>query len=91
MGSGQKGAIEGSGGGGGGRHKKRVRQPHNTAERQRQKAVGRGEYIMDTVRGCCPRMTPLLEGVRSEKCPKVMGGYGANHEVTQQGLGQLSK
>lgn len=29
------------------RHKKRVRQPHNTAERQRQKAVGRGEYIMD--------------------------------------------
>ena len=37
----------GGSGGGGGRHKKRVRQPHNTAERQRQKAVGRGEYIME--------------------------------------------
>lgn len=34
------------GGGGGGRHKKRVRQPHNTRERQRQLAVGHGEYIM---------------------------------------------
>ncbi|XP_075233469.1 wiskott-Aldrich syndrome protein family member 3 SCAR isoform X2 [Lycorma delicatula] len=32
--------------GGGGRHKKRVRQPHNTRERQRQIAVGHGEYIM---------------------------------------------
>jgi len=32
--------------GGGGRHKKRVRQPHNTRERQRQLAVGHGEYIM---------------------------------------------
>lgn len=31
---------------GGGRHKKRVRQPHNTRERQRQIAVGHGEYIM---------------------------------------------
>ncbi|XP_046746470.1 wiskott-Aldrich syndrome protein family member 3 isoform X1 [Diprion similis] len=36
---------EGSGSGGG-RHKKRVRQPHNTRERQRQLAVGHGEYIM---------------------------------------------
>ncbi|XP_011302322.1 wiskott-Aldrich syndrome protein family member 3 isoform X1 [Fopius arisanus] len=36
------------GGGGGGRHKKRVRQPHNTRERQRQLAVGHGEYIMPT-------------------------------------------
>jgi hypothetical protein len=27
-------------------HKKRLRQPHNTAERQRQKAIGRGEFIM---------------------------------------------
>ncbi|XP_012287997.1 wiskott-Aldrich syndrome protein family member 3 isoform X2 [Orussus abietinus] len=34
------------GSGGGGRHKKRVRQPHNTRERQRQLAVGHGEYIM---------------------------------------------
>ncbi|XP_011505889.1 PREDICTED: wiskott-Aldrich syndrome protein family member 3 isoform X2 [Ceratosolen solmsi marchali] len=34
------------GGSGGGRHKKRVRQPHNTRERQRQIAVGHGEYIM---------------------------------------------
>ncbi|XP_054266227.1 actin-binding protein WASF3 isoform X2 [Macrosteles quadrilineatus] len=32
--------------GGGGRHKKRVRQPHNTRERQRQIVVGQGEYIM---------------------------------------------
>ncbi|XP_066993554.1 actin-binding protein WASF3 [Anabrus simplex] len=32
--------------GSGGRHKKRVRQPHNTRERQRQLAVGHGEYIM---------------------------------------------
>nr|CAD7207428.1 unnamed protein product [Timema douglasi] len=32
--------------GGGGRHKKRVRQPHNTRERQRQLAVGQGEHIM---------------------------------------------
>lgn len=31
---------------GGGRHKKRVRQPHNTRERQRQIAVGHGEHIM---------------------------------------------
>lgn len=29
-----------------GRHKKRVRQPHNTRERQKQIAVGHGEYIM---------------------------------------------
>ena len=29
-----------------GRHKKRVRQPHSTTERQRQKALGRGEYLM---------------------------------------------
>ncbi|XP_053990344.1 actin-binding protein WASF3 isoform X1 [Hylaeus anthracinus] len=36
------------GGGGGGRHKKRIRQPHNTRERQRQLAVGHGEYIMPT-------------------------------------------
>ncbi|XP_015596957.1 wiskott-Aldrich syndrome protein family member 3 isoform X2 [Cephus cinctus] len=34
--------------GGGGRHKKRIRQPHNTKERQRQLAVGHGEYIMPT-------------------------------------------
>ena len=33
---------------GGNRHKKRVRQPHNTAERQRQKVQMEGEYIMDT-------------------------------------------
>lgn len=33
-------------GGQGGRHKKRVRQPHNTRERQKQIAVGQGEYIM---------------------------------------------
>ncbi|XP_047107423.1 wiskott-Aldrich syndrome protein family member 2 isoform X1 [Schistocerca piceifrons] len=32
--------------GGGGRHKKRVRQPHNTRERQLMIAVGHGEYIM---------------------------------------------
>ena len=30
-----------------GRHKKRPRQPHNTAERQKQKMVGRGEFIID--------------------------------------------
>ncbi|XP_043253753.1 wiskott-Aldrich syndrome protein family member 3 isoform X1 [Colletes gigas] len=36
------------GGGGGGRHKKRIRQPHNTRERQKQLAVGHGEYIMPT-------------------------------------------
>ncbi|BES92776.1 Hypothetical protein motif [Nesidiocoris tenuis] len=30
----------------GGRHKKRVRQPHNTREKQRQLAVRHGEYIM---------------------------------------------
>ncbi|XP_043463577.1 wiskott-Aldrich syndrome protein family member 3 isoform X2 [Leptopilina heterotoma] len=33
-------------GGGGGRYKKRVRQPHNTRERQRRLAEGHGEYIM---------------------------------------------
>ncbi|KAJ8894461.1 hypothetical protein PR048_007115 [Dryococelus australis] len=32
--------------GGGGRHKKRVRQPQNTREHQRQLAVRHGEYIM---------------------------------------------
>ncbi|KAK6629756.1 hypothetical protein RUM43_003574 [Polyplax serrata] len=32
--------------GSGARHKKRVRQPHNTRERQREIAVGHGEYIM---------------------------------------------
>ncbi|XP_034945658.1 wiskott-Aldrich syndrome protein family member 3 [Chelonus insularis] len=37
---------DGSNVSGGGRHKKRVRQPHNTRERQRQLAVGHGEYIM---------------------------------------------
>ncbi|XP_014207045.1 wiskott-Aldrich syndrome protein family member 3 isoform X2 [Copidosoma floridanum] len=34
------------GSGGGGRRQKRPRQPHNTRERQRQIAVGHGEYIM---------------------------------------------
>merc|ERR1719414_750514 len=29
------------------RNKKRPRQPHNTAERQKQKMVGRGEFIID--------------------------------------------
>lgn len=33
-------------GGQGGRHKKRVRQPHSTRERQRQLAVCHGEHIM---------------------------------------------
>lgn len=32
--------------GGGGRHKKRVRQPYSTRERQRQLATQHGEYIM---------------------------------------------
>ncbi|KAL7304107.1 wiskott-Aldrich syndrome protein family member 3 isoform X3 [Trichogramma pretiosum] len=41
-------ASGGDAGHGGGRHKKRVRQPHNTRERQRQIAVGHGEYIMPT-------------------------------------------
>lgn len=45
-------AREGKRGGlkvdGANRHKKRVRQPHNTAERQRQKVQMEGEYIMDT-------------------------------------------
>lgn len=36
----------GGGAGGGGRHKKRVRVPHNTCERQRQLAVGHGETLM---------------------------------------------
>ncbi|XP_065339451.1 actin-binding protein WASF3 isoform X2 [Cloeon dipterum] len=31
---------------GGRQHKKRVRQPHNTRERQRQVAMGQGEYLM---------------------------------------------
>ena len=31
----------------GNRHKKRVRQPHNTAERHRQKVQLEGEYIME--------------------------------------------
>ncbi|XP_026473453.1 wiskott-Aldrich syndrome protein family member 2 isoform X2 [Ctenocephalides felis] len=39
--------TDGAGGaGGGGRHKKRVRVPHNTCERQRQLAVGHGETLM---------------------------------------------
>ena len=29
------------------RHKKRVRQPHNTTERQRQKVMQEGEHIME--------------------------------------------
>lgn len=33
-------------GGQGARHKKRVRQPHNTRERQKQNAMRHGEYIM---------------------------------------------
>lgn len=32
--------------GSGGRHKKRVRQPYSTRERQRQLATQHGEYIM---------------------------------------------
>jgi len=35
---------------GGNRHKKRVRQPHNTTERQRQKMAMGGEYIMQDTR-----------------------------------------
>jgi len=42
---GRRGGIRGSRPEGG-RHKKRVRQPHNTAERQRQKVLTDGEYIM---------------------------------------------
>lgn len=40
------GAGGGGGGGGGARHKKRVRQPHNTREKQRQIAIGHGETLM---------------------------------------------
>ena len=39
------GAASG-GGGGGQRHKKRVRTPHNTREKQRQIAIGHGETLM---------------------------------------------
>jgi len=42
----EAGAVTGSGGGGGGsRHKKRVRQPHNTREKHRELAINKGEYI----------------------------------------------
>lgn len=34
---------------GGRQHKKRVRQPHNTRERQKQVAMGQGEYLMPEV------------------------------------------
>ncbi|XP_059353546.1 actin-binding protein WASF3-like isoform X3 [Daphnia carinata] len=44
-----RGRNEGGGGGGGssggGRHKKRVRQPHNTREKHRELAINKGEYI----------------------------------------------
>lgn len=39
-------ANQPGGGGGNARHKKRVRQPHNTREIQKQIAMGHGEYIM---------------------------------------------
>uniref|UniRef100_U5EPY8 Wiskott-Aldrich syndrome protein family member n=1 Tax=Corethrella appendiculata TaxID=1370023 RepID=U5EPY8_9DIPT len=38
--------AEGAGGAGGQRHKKRVRAPHNTREKQRQIAIGHGETLM---------------------------------------------
>ena len=41
---GKRGVLKGEGAN---RHKKRVRQPHNTAERQRQKVQMEGEYIME--------------------------------------------
>ncbi|XP_045026273.1 wiskott-Aldrich syndrome protein family member 3 isoform X3 [Daphnia magna] len=44
-----RGRNDGGGGGGGssggGRHKKRVRQPHNTREKHRELAINKGEYI----------------------------------------------
>ena len=66
-------AREGKRGGlkvdGANRHKKRVRQPHNTAERQRQKVQMEGEYIMDT-RTVHFNLPPETNGYGS-----VPGGY----------------
>lgn len=46
-GGGGSGSGSGGGGGGGARgHKKRVRTPHNTREKQRQIAIGHGETLM---------------------------------------------
>lgn len=62
------------GGGGGGRHKKRIRQPHNTRERQRQLAVGHGEYIMPT-QGVQYRAPHNIQD--ESLLDMVMTGYGA--------------
>ncbi|XP_051858034.1 actin-binding protein WASF3 isoform X3 [Drosophila sulfurigaster albostrigata] len=57
---------EGAGGGGGGpnnRHKKRVRTPHNTREKQRQIALGHGETLMpNNVIYRTPNAMPNEEG-----------------------------
>ncbi|XP_076654614.1 wiskott-Aldrich syndrome protein family member 3 SCAR isoform X1 [Halictus rubicundus] len=62
------------GGGGGGRHKKRIRQPHSTRERQKQLALVHGEYIMPTqaVQYRAPHNIPdesLLGMVMTEQRP----------------------
>jgi len=44
---GKRGGLRGGSRPEGNRHKKRVRQPHNTAERQGQKVQMEGEYIME--------------------------------------------
>ena len=63
---GKRGVLKGEGAN---RHKKRVRQPHNTAERQRQKVQMEGEYIMDT-RTVHFNLPPDTNGFSS-----VPGGY----------------
>lgn len=75
-------AREGKRGGlkvdGANRHKKRVRQPHNTAERQRQKVQMEGEYIMDT-RSVHFNLPPETNGYGS-----VPGGYQPEMEARGQ-------
>ena len=62
-----------------GRHKKRVRQPHSTTERQRQKALGRGEYLMDPAERGGPGQ-PGLQQLQPELDPHGMNHVNHPHE-----------
>ncbi|KAH8395501.1 hypothetical protein KR215_008606 [Drosophila sulfurigaster] len=84
---------EGAGGGGGGpnnRHKKRVRTPHNTREKQRQIALGHGETLMpNNVIYRTPNAMPNEEGGYGTQLVEIQTVI-ADSEL-QLGLGTLAR
>lgn len=74
---------DGSSGGASGRgHKKRVRTPHNTREKQRQIAIGHGETLMPN--------NVIYRTPNAVINEEVSGGYGSKYFITFSVLGSFN-